>query len=302
MRYYRPVISYGESNALDSQVLALAADTVVSVKAPSTARQAKIKVGGAVHYTLDGTDPSNSRGFPLASGTHTITVGDRSTLKIFETGGATTGYIQFFGGDRSVRLRGGHDSINVTTGAVSPLIDEDANSGTFPNAAERGLATELLVRGTTAWAYTVDGTTPTADVGIQVAGNTTVVIPCRRATKVQVIARGAAAVLQVQAFEDHDSTNNAAPLKTSAGVTGHVYNALNANVLTVLVPKNANFARVSSVAQAVYYTVNGVNPTSANSFRVAAGATEIVTVSPGRTLKFLRAANGAKLNVAIFGY
>ena len=72
----------------------LAADTVVTVPIPARARRARLVISQNVNYTLGGTTPSNTVGFPLSSGTRDIDVaGDE--LKLFETGGAGTAYVEF---------------------------------------------------------------------------------------------------------------------------------------------------------------------------------------------------------------
>ena len=293
MRHLRP---------LSGRLLSATGGAVVRTPIPPLARFVRIRASKLCYWRLDGTDPTTSSGLRAESGVSQIKVGGREEIR-FIAAGSYQIYVQFFGGDSSsptdVRAKGPHTNTAVGASAVTITDHTDKNSA---GMLARANATEILCRGNNPWAYTIDGSTPTATHGIQVPTGTYVTVPIRQGT-LRVIRRGTNNVTLVsQAYEDHHILTHdpLIPVHTVAGVTGHFSATLGTNVQRVDVPKHATYARINAVAQAVQYSLNEVNPTGQGSLLVAAGTSVDTPVTPGGTVRLLRAANGAIANIAFF--
>lgn len=79
---------------------------------------------------------------------------------------------------------------------------------------------------------------------------------------------------------------------------GHQSVALPATVWTFNAPKQCNSVRVQALTQAIRYTLDGTAPTATVGFQLAAaGAPIILYLSDTTTLRFIREADGAVLQL-----
>ncbi|MCY3487146.1 MAG: hypothetical protein OXH34_01790 [Bacteroidetes bacterium] len=285
-------IALGNNNVIElpaeSAALTLAADTLESDTVPAGFTRAKLRAAGAIHYTTDGTDPSNTEGTDLAANTDvTLEVESGDTIKLFETGGATTATILYFGSKKR-------------TTHVKLIADQ-------------------------AFLFTTDGSDPTADRGILVAANTVVNIPLRFAYSQGALPAGetntfanreaqrtaylkvrrassSATNIQIQEFEGLHKGGDVYEQNVFRPIGG-TYVELTADVHVVDVPKNANWAWIGALDAAVKYTTGAVTPTGTQrGFSIAANSHAKVPVSDGpNRLQLLRGATGAKATVLFFG-
>ena len=244
----------------------LAADTVATETVPDNVKTAHIRVGNAVRYTTDGSEPSAMEGPELAASTSLyLDVSAVNEIKFFETGGATSARIVY-----------------------TPRL--------------RTRATHLLVRSNQAFLFSTDGVDPTADRGIYIAANTTVKIPCFEGEVKVRRAGNSSTTIEFQEFEDLHTGGDIYEQNVFRPVGGF-YVALTSDVEQVDVPKNAQWAWLSAQDAGIKYTTGGVTPTAAQrGFSVASNGNVKVPVSDGtERLQLLRSAANAKATVMFFG-
>ena len=277
MKHYRPIKR--------AQHLVLAANTVVDAVVPRRARVARVFPRGNVVYTLGGTDPSDTVGFPLTGGSaHDIRVGGAAAIKFWERGGATTVHVQYFGGDVSPvvpRVAGAHGHVSMANNNVVTL-------------AVPARSTKMLLYGSRIFAYTLDGSDPSSTQGIQVAATTYAVVDCYRAALKVRRRSGNATTLGYQAFENWGEV-------FYSPIGAHVNTLLGAGVQSAETPGRATVCRLYVSGSKIYYSVDGVDPTAVNSLEVASDTTVDIPVAPGTVLKVLRSAATSRVNRQFLG-
>ena len=197
-----------------------------------------------------------------------------------------------------VRIKDGHHSFTAT--GVADLSTE-----------VRRQATHMMIRANQAFRFTVDGTDPSATIGIYVASNTTVNIPCKGGT-LKVIRVGSSSTrYQVQAFEnsltggDVFEQNIFYPLasSTTEDFIVETFNEIlpDDTVVSSTVPANATSA-VIEAGETVRYTTDGSDPDQTTGTQLVADTPTTITVSPGGTLKFYETAASTDNDVTVIYY